>query len=181
MSCFRPEIVPDFCDCLYLASQLLKWCGYSIFHQTLPIFTILWLSEWYTVHALNHVISSAPGARWICSKNFKSPFTTTHKPLAKHWQYQTKWAEGVLQLDESIHPTSELWDIAELLKYKICYHSPIPTHQLDLAQEKDQRVYVYLSRKKMQKVQQDGYVTFGSEVVLAATIQPYLSELSVQV
>ncbi|KAM7489696.1 hypothetical protein LguiB_027180 [Lonicera macranthoides] len=90
------------------------------------------------------------------------------------------WAEGVLKLDWNPYPVKKLKDIAELLKRKICYHAPMLVDQPDLAREKYQHVFVYLSREKMQKVLLDRCVTFGMEAVLATTIQPYRSELSVQ-
>lgn len=59
----------------------------------------------------------------------------------------------------------KLQDITELLKCKISYHPPILVDQPDLAREKDQHVFVYISHEKMQKVLLDRCVTFGMEAV----------------
>lgn len=93
---------------------------------------------------------------------------------------QKKWALGVLNLEIGIPAVSILKELAELLWYKICYHPPMLVDQLDLAREKDQHVFVYLSREKMEGVLKEGSVVFGRDAVLATTIQPYRCDLPLE-
>ncbi|NTF91498.1 hypothetical protein G6L46_30490 [Agrobacterium rhizogenes] len=104
----------------------------------------------------------------------------THVYRSTLMNCQMKWAEGVLQLDEDRPAVKQLKDIAELLESKICYHAPMLVTEPDLAREEEQQVFIYLTRKKMEKVLKERCVTFGREPVLATTIQPYRSDLSVQ-
>ncbi|MCZ7448274.1 RolB family protein [Rhizobium rhizogenes] len=94
--------------------------------------------------------------------------------------FQNRWAQGVLELEENPPAVVILKQLAQLLKNKVCYHPPMLVDHPDLARERDQHVFVYLSREKMQKVLKEKSIIFGSEAVLATTIQPYRSELAVQ-
>ncbi|WP_272956265.1 RolB family protein [Rhizobium rhizogenes] len=94
--------------------------------------------------------------------------------------FQKRWAQGVLELEDNPPPVNILKQLAQLLKNKICYHPPMLVDHPDLARERDQRVFVYLSREKMREVLKEKSITFGLEAVLATTIQPYRSELAVQ-
>ncbi|MGI8398230.1 RolB family protein (plasmid) [Agrobacterium deltaense] len=94
--------------------------------------------------------------------------------------FQKRWAQGVLELEENPPAVVILKQLAQLLRNKVCYHPPMLVDHPDLARETDQHVFVYLSREKMQKVLKEKSIIFGSEAVLATTIQPYRSELAVQ-
>ncbi|TRB03207.1 hypothetical protein EXN32_11370 [Agrobacterium tumefaciens] len=94
--------------------------------------------------------------------------------------FQKRWAQGVLDLEENAPPVVILKQLAHLLKNKVCYHPPMLVDHPDLARENDRHVFVYLSREKMQKVLEEKSITFGLEAVLATTMQPYRSDLVLQ-
>lgn len=95
-------------------------------------------------------------------------------------EYQQGWARDVLELEENSPPVNILKQLAQILKNQLCYHRPMFVSQPDLAREREQHVFVYLSREKMQKVLREQSITFGMEAVVATTIQPYRCDLSVK-
>nr|P09178.1 RecName: Full=Protein-tyrosine phosphatase rolB; Short=Protein ROL B [Nicotiana glauca]CAA27161.1 unnamed protein product [Nicotiana glauca]prf//1203376B gene rolB [Nicotiana glauca] len=115
------------------------------------------------------------------SKEIQSAFMTYSEVYSKTLlDYQKRWADVIFDLEEKSLRMDILKQLAELLKNKICYHPPMFVEQPDLARERDQRVFIYLSREKMQKVLEEQSITVGMEAVLATTIQPYRSDLAVQ-
>ncbi|WP_032488270.1 MULTISPECIES: RolB family protein [Rhizobium/Agrobacterium group] len=92
-------------------------------------------------------------------------------------RFQKAFAERVLNMVEARYPVNQLKINAEILTRKVCYHSP--AHDpLDLALERQQYLFIYVSCEKIQELLFNRRFLVGTEAAVATSIQPYRSELS---